>query len=138
MYTNLIWIYINVFSVLRTHQALHSSSHCSLVNSLTWPSSPSFFCCTSLCSPISPTLGVVVSLSTSHQSISPVEPTLGGSEEISAKDMSISNEMLLDCVKTGAPKTSWGVKAMSNTVRCLMIDSTHWHVYPGAGFHRPI
>ena len=39
----------------------------------------------------------------------------------------------------GAPwpcqdRQDWGVKAMSNTVRCLMINSTHWHVYPGASF----
>ena len=52
--------------------------------------------------------------------------------------MSISNEVLLDHVKAGAPKTARGVKAMSNTIRCLMINSTHWHVYPGAGFCGPI
>ena len=102
------------------------------------PSSPSFFCCTSLCSPVSPTLGVVISISTLHQSISQVDPTLDSSEEILAKDISISNEVLFDCVETGTPKTAWGVKAMSNTIRCLMIDLTHWHVYPSAGFHGPI
>ena len=95
------------------------------------PFSPSFFCHTSLCSPA---LGVVISLSALHQSISPVDPTLNSSEEISAKDTSVSNEVLLDRVETGAPKTAWGVKAMSNTIRCLMIDLTYWHVYPGAGF----
>ena len=100
--------------------------------------SPSFFCRTSLCLPISPTLGVVVSMSALCQSISPADPTLDGSEEISAKDMSISNEVLLDHVETGVPKTAWDVKAMSNTIRCLMIDLTHWHVYPDAGFHGPI
>ena len=103
-----------------------------------WPYSPSFFCRTSLCSPVSPTLGVVITMSTLHQNISPADPTLDSSEEILAKDMSISNEVLLHCVQTGAPKTAWGVKAMSNTIRYLMIDSTHWHVYPGAGFRGPI
>ena len=44
--------------------------------------------------------------------------------------MSISNEVLLDRVETGAPKTAWGVKAMSNTIRCLMINLTHWQVTP--------
>ena len=103
-----------------------------------WPYSPSFFCHTSLCLPISPTSGIVISISASRQSISPVDPTLDGREEVSAKDTSISDEVLLDCVETGAPKTAWGVKAMSNTIRCLMIDSTHWHVYPCASFHGPI
>ena len=102
------------------------------------PFSPSIFSHTSLCSPISPTSGAVISMSISYQSISPADPTLNGSEEISAKDTSISNEVLLDRVKTGAPKTAWDVKAMSNTIRCLMINSTHWHVYPCAGFHGPI
>ena len=77
-------------------------------------------------------------MSTSHQNISPANPTLDGSEEISAKDTSVSNEVLLDHVKTGTPKTAWGVKAMSNTIRCLMIDLTHWHVYPSASFYGPI
>ena len=77
-------------------------------------------------------------MSALHQSISPVDPTLNGSEEILAKDMSISNEVLLDHVDTGAPKTAWGVKAMSNTIRCLMINLTHWHTYPSAGFCGPI
>ena len=103
-----------------------------------WPSSPSFFYCTSLCSPISPTSGVVVSMSTSCQSISPADPTLHSSEEISAKDTFISNEVLLDCVETGTPKTAWDVKAMSNTIRCLLINSTNWHVYPSASSCGPI
>ena len=102
------------------------------------PFSPSFFCHTSLFSPISHALGVVISMSASRQSISPADPTLNGREEISAEDMSISSEVLLDRVETGVPKTAWNVKAMSNTIRCLMINLTHWHVYPSAGFLGPI
>ena len=52
--------------------------------------------------------------------------------------MSISNEVLLDRVETGAPKTAWGVKAMSNTIRCLMINLTHWQVYPSVSFCGPL
>ena len=77
-------------------------------------------------------------MSASHQSKSPVDPTLDSRQEILAKDTSISNEVLLDHVETGAPKTAWDVKAMSNTVRCLMINLTHRHVYSSAGFRGPI
>ena len=73
-----------------------------------------------------------------HVRLSPADPTLNGSEEILAKDTSVSNEVLLGHVETGTPKTAWGVKAMSNTIRCLMIDLTHRHVYPSASFCGPI
>ena len=73
----------------------------------------------------------------SHRCIPPVDPTLEGREEISARDTSISNEMLLDHVKTAEYRTAWDEKVMSSTINHLMINSTQWLIVPCTGFCGP-
>ena len=90
-----------------------------------------------------PASDVAISMSVSEsclscQCISPADPTLEGREEISARDTSVSNEVLLDCVKTVEPRTAWDEKVMSSTINCLMIDLTQWLIIPCGGFHGPI
>ena len=89
-----------------------------------------------------PASDVAISMSTSEsylpcRSISPVDPTLEGREEISVRDTSISNEVLLDRVKTAEPRTAWDEKVMFSTINCLMIDSTQWLIVPCTGFCGP-
>ena len=90
----------------------------------------------------SPTSDVGISMSASesclsHRCISPVDPTLEGREEISARDTSVSNEVLLDHIKTAESRTAWDEKEMSSTINCLIIDSTWWLIVPCTGFHVP-
>ena len=90
----------------------------------------------------SPASDVAISMSASEsclscQCISPMDPTLEGREEISARDTSISNEVLLDCIKTVEPRTAWDEKEMSSTIYCLIIDLTQWLIVPCAGFRGP-
>ena len=59
-------------------------------------------------------------------------------EDISARDTSVSNEVLLNCVKTVEPRTAWDEEVMSSTINCLMIDLTQWLIVPCAGCHGPI
>ena len=89
-----------------------------------------------------PASDVAISMSASEsclscQSISPVDPILEGSEEISARDTSVSNEVLLDRIKTVEPRTAWGERVMSITINGLMINSIQWLIFPGTGFHGP-
>ena len=90
----------------------------------------------------SPASGVAISMSASesclsHQYISPADPTFESREEISARDTSVSNEVLLNCVKTVESRTAWDEKGMLSTTNCLMIDLTQWLIVPCTGFRGP-
>ena len=90
----------------------------------------------------SPASDVAISMSTSEsclsrQCISPVDPTLEGREEISVRDTSISNEVIVNHVKTAEPRAAWDEKEMSSTINCLIINSTQWLIVPCTGFHGP-
>ena len=90
-----------------------------------------------------PASDVAISMSASescfsHQCISPADLTLEGGEQISARDTSITNEVVLDHVKTVEPRTAWDEKVMSSTINCLMIDSTQWLIVTCTGFCGPI
>ena len=90
-----------------------------------------------------PALDVAISMLASESCLSchctsPADPTLEGRKEISARDTSVSNDVLLDCVETAEPRIAWDEKVMSSTINCLMINSTQWLIIPCTGICGPI